>query len=158
MHHHNIIEKISPMYRKTFVYKHTFVYKQSGLDSKKHIECQSNQTNQKKTKISRLVWGRLFFVFFCFFGVLVSTVSVSFATVHIQVCTWGKNKLRGPERKPVKQVGNFSLVKRCYGTIGFAMKYCIGPMSIGDTTQFNFDRLRHAQTIGRCLLLCWMPL
>ena len=75
---------------------------------------------------------------------------VSFATVHIQVCTSGKNKLRGPESKPAKQLGQFSLVKKCYSTIGVAMKYCNGRMSIRDKMEFNFDRLRHAQTIGCC--------
>ena len=83
---------------------------------------------------------------------------VSFAAVHIQVCTSGKNKLRRAESKPVKQLGKFSLVKRCYSTIGFAVRYCIGPMGIREKMEFNFDRLRHAQTIGWCLLLCCMPL
>ena len=76
---------------------------------------------------------------------------VSLATVHIQICTSGKNKLGGPESKPVKQLGQFSLVKICYNTVGFDMKYCIGPLSIRDKMEFNFDRLRHAQTIGWCL-------
>ena len=141
------------MYRKTFVYKHIFVYKQSGLDSKKQIECQSNQTNPKKKQRSPDQFGEdcFFFVFLFFWFQQFRSVSLQYISKFAHEA---KNKLRGPESKPVKQVGNFSLVKKSYGTIGFATKYCIGPMSIRDTTEFNFDRLRHAQTIGRCLLLC----
>ena len=30
-------------------------------------------------------------------------------TVHIQICASGKNKLQGPESKPVNQLGKFSV-------------------------------------------------
>ena len=71
------------MYRKTFVYKHIFVYKQSGLDSKKHIECQSKQTNQqkkqkhKKNKDLQTSFGKIVFFlcfFFVFFGFVIPSI------------------------------------------------------------------------------------
>ena len=44
-------------------------------------------------------------------------------TVHIQMCTSGKNKLQGPESKPLNQLGKFSLVEICCNAAIFAMKY-----------------------------------
>ena len=41
-----------------------------------------------------------------------------------------KNKLQGPESKPVNQLGKFSLVEICCNAVIFAMKYCIESMNI----------------------------
>ena len=51
-------------------------------------------------------------------------------TVHIQICTSCKNKLQGPESKPVNQLGKFSLVEICCNEAIFAMKYCMESMNI----------------------------
>ena len=51
-------------------------------------------------------------------------------TVHIQICTSGKNKLQGPASKPVNQLGKFSLVEVCCDAAIFAMKYCMESMNI----------------------------
>ena len=51
-------------------------------------------------------------------------------TVQIQICTSGKNKLQGPESKPVNQLGKFSLVEICCNEAIFAMKYCMESMNI----------------------------
>ena len=51
-------------------------------------------------------------------------------TVQIQICTSGKNKLQGPESKPVNQLGKFSLVEVCGNSAIFAMKYLMESMNI----------------------------
>ena len=75
-------------------------------------------------------------------------------TVHIQVCTSGDKKLQGPESKPAKQLRPFNLVEICQNTASFAMKYCIVLSQWISERNFNFARLRHAQMIELCLLLC----
>ena len=54
-------------------------------------------------------------------------------TVHIQICTSCKNKLQGPESKPVNQLGKFGLVEICCNAAIFAMKYCMESMNIKET-------------------------
>ena len=51
-------------------------------------------------------------------------------TVQIQICTSGKNKLQGPESKPVNQLGKFGLVEICCNAAIFAMKYCMESVNI----------------------------
>ena len=54
-------------------------------------------------------------------------------TVHIQICTSCKNKLQGPESKPVNQLGKFGLVEIGCNAAIFAMKYCMESMNIKET-------------------------
>ena len=79
-------------------------------------------------------------------------------TVYIQVCTSGDKKLQGPESKPAKQLRPFNLVEICQNTTSFAMKYCIVLSQWISERNLNFARLRHAQMIELCLLLCCMSL
>ena len=50
-------------------------------------------------------------------------------TVHIQVCTWGNNKLQGSESKPVNQLGKFGRNVLQYSRFCNAMKCRIEPMT-----------------------------
>ena len=123
--------------------------------------------NQKKTTLCLNQSWTSFFCVFCFFVFcgffgywflcfLWYTIACVYGfkscvyTVHIQVSTSGNKSLQEPESKPAKQL--------CQNTVIFVMTYCIILGQWISVRNFNFARLRHAQMIGLCLLLCCMSL